>query len=66
MSAREIVEQIAVLPDHEIKLVEAALRRRRVETARASAEHGGIRPEFENIVQKVFTTHEELLRKLAQ
>jgi hypothetical protein len=66
MNVAEFAKQVRSLSDQEIKLVEDALRLRRVEAAREKAVPGGVRPGFEAIVQKVFTKHEELLRKLAQ
>ena len=65
-TASQVIEQIFTLPKHELKAVAAALRTCRVQAARETAVHGGVREGFENIVQKVFTTHEELLAKLAQ
>ena len=66
MSASQIIEQISALPKQDIKPVAAALRARRVEAAREASVHGGVREGFGSVVQKVFTTHEELLSKLAQ
>ena len=66
MSASQIIEEISVLPKHEIKAVAAALRSRRVLAARETAVQGGVREGFEAVVHKAFTTHEELLSKLAQ
>jgi len=65
-AASQIIEQIPSLPKHDIQAVAAALRARRVQAARETAVHGGVREGFEGVVQKVFTTHEELLGKLAQ
>ena len=65
-SASQVIEQISTLPKQDLKAVAAALRSRRVEAARETSVHGGVREGFETVVQKVFTTHEELLSKLAQ
>ncbi|HWB06955.1 MAG TPA: hypothetical protein VG796_28280 [Verrucomicrobiales bacterium] len=66
MSSTEILEQIPALPDDEIRLIEAALRARRVEKARKSVGEDSIRPGFEQIAEKVFSTHGKLLHKLSQ
>ena len=66
MTVAEFAKTVPTLSDPEVKLLEEALRLRRVNAAREKAVHGGVRPGFETIVQKVFTKHEELLRKLAQ
>lgn len=64
--ASQVIEQISTLPKQDLRAVAAALRARRVEAARGTSVHGGVREGFERVVQKVFTTHEELLSKLAQ
>lgn len=66
MSSMKILQQIPVMPEADIRLIEAALRVRRVEAARRKGAEGGIRPGFEEIVEKVFSTHGELLYKLSQ
>jgi len=62
----QVIEQISTLPPHDLKAVAAAVRARRVQANRDTSVHGGVRDGFERIVEKVFTTHEELLSKLAQ
>jgi hypothetical protein len=66
MSSTEILEQIPALTEAEIRLIEAALRVRRVETARKNSADDSIRPGFEEIAEKVFSTHGKLLHKLSQ
>lgn len=65
-SASQVIEQILLLPVQELDAIAAALRERRAETARKAAREGGVREGFEKIADKVFTTHRELLGKLAQ
>jgi hypothetical protein len=62
----EILQQIPALPEREVLLIEAALRSRRVEVARQNAAQGGVRPAFENIAERIFSTHGELLHRLSQ
>ncbi len=66
MNTTEILQRIPTLPEEEIRLIEAALRARRVENARKAATGEGIRPGFERIAEKVFSTHGELLHRLSQ
>jgi hypothetical protein len=65
-SASQVIEQILSLPQRDLTAVAAALRERRAQTTRETALQGGVREGFEKIAHKVFTTHEELLKKLAQ
>ena len=66
VSASQVIEQISSLPKLDLRAVAAAVRARRVQAARETAVHGGVREGFEKVVHRVFTTHEELLAKLAQ
>ena len=65
-SASQVIEQIQLLPVQDLDAVAAALRERRAKSARETALQGGVREGFEKIADKVFTTHRELLGKLAQ
>ncbi len=61
MNLTELLEEIAVLPQEKIPVVRAALDRRVQEDADSS-----LRPDFEELANRVFTKHEEVLARLAQ
>ena len=65
-SASQVIEQIQLLPVQDLDAIAAALRERRAKDARDTALQRGVRDGFEKIADKVFTTHRELLSKLAQ
>ena len=59
MSATEVIQEIKQLPREEQQKV-ADFVRQMVES------HGEVSEEFKRIADKVFTTNDELFRKLAQ
>lgn len=66
MSVTDVMTEVENMTDEQLRELEALLRRRRVEAARRTGVHGGIRPGFEDVMQRIFTTHADLLHKLAQ
>jgi hypothetical protein len=58
MSATEVIEEIKQLPREEQRKVADFIRR--------MESHGEVSEEFKRIADEVFTTNDELFRKLAQ
>jgi hypothetical protein len=58
MSASEVIEEIKQLPREEQRKVVDFIRRLEV--------HGEVSEEFKHIADEVFTTNDDLFRKLAQ
>jgi hypothetical protein len=58
MSAIEVIEEIKHLPREE--------QRKVVDFIRQMESHGGVSEEFKRLADEVFTTNDELFRKLAQ
>jgi hypothetical protein len=65
MSAAEIIQQFNMLPLPEQEKVADYVRRREIDSAPAENHHK-VSEDFKRIAGEVFTTNEELFRKLAQ